>query len=360
MSLLKEKSPFDIPELKNKNIEKIIKDSVTPSTFSVQPQVISQLIAMGHSPLECAVIITQLLRVFDELGSHPGPVYKALIIMLSILRTGHENFIKVCRALVPEIQTVLYLSFGEKRVNFRDQIHLIAAAIYDFLMYEAPLPDVNNFDINTSKQLHRPAPPPEANDPAPVVFLENPDLPSNPYSSSNAALQMQNQQRSSPVQQRNVQMQSNSNSFGSDDSQQFDPKTMRQTNAPYNTNPYKTDQQNMNNQYQTNQFQFPPVPPMSQVRQVPTMTPNQENLPPRPVQPPPPVEPLLDFANIPQPAAQSEVKVINMGQPEPAPVQPVAQEQEPASTIKTEKDLLSVTDLKAILRTQYDDSIESF
>lgn len=162
----KEKSVFDIPELKNPMLEKIIKNAVqdSKSTYSVPAQILTQISNMGTSCQSCAIIMTMLLRVFDELGSHSSPVYKSLVIMIACLQGANkERFTQVGRALVPEIQTVLYLSFDEIHPAFRDEIHLMASAIYDFLVYEVPLPEINEFNTQNRirNKVHRPTPPPE-------------------------------------------------------------------------------------------------------------------------------------------------------------------------------------------------------
>ncbi|KAH0787235.1 hypothetical protein GPJ56_008746 [Histomonas meleagridis] len=159
--LFKYKSALDIPELKNNSITEAVKKATSGSQYRVPPHIISQINDLGTSTVNCAVIITSLLRVFDEFGSHPIPVYRALSILLMLLKSGRSTFVPVARALVPEIQTILYLSFGEKRVLFRDQIHLMATSIYYFLMYDAALPDISEIErnMNTSVKLHLPPPP---------------------------------------------------------------------------------------------------------------------------------------------------------------------------------------------------------
>lgn len=359
MSLFKELSPFDIPELKNQRIEKIIKEAVSTQNLTVQPNTIQTLIAIGNHPLDCAVVVTQLLREFDEHGSHPKPVYKALLIMFSLLKSGNQNYIHVCRALVPEIQSCLYLSFGEKRVLFRDQIHLMAAAIYDFLMYEVPLPDVNSFGIESygNRQYHRPAPPPEDNDPEPVVFLENADLPSNPYASSNESL-MEKQRR------QQQQQQLKSRSIDQSDEIPFQPVS--------NQNPYKPGSGN---------FQQP-ASPEQQFSLFNQKPPQQQYQTQQPVQPqqfqqqqPPPQQyqtqtpSLLDFDNSqqynlppPKPAQQQFYSPPTNPQPQPQP-QPQAKDVNLSaagadSTSISEADLKLDTDLCAITKTQYDDTID--
>lgn len=182
VSLFKEKSAFDIPDLKQSSIEKLIKSATQGDNknYMVPPQTLTQITDSGYTIPGCAVVITQLLRVFDELGSHPMPVYKALVIMLSCLKCNYrDKFIPVARSLVPEIQTVLYLSFGEIHPMLRDEIHLMAAAIYDFLMYDVPLPDIEDFS-RARRVTHRPAPPPEEYENVQPVTFEETEAPPPP------------------------------------------------------------------------------------------------------------------------------------------------------------------------------------
>ena len=174
MKLFKYKSALDIPELKNSPIADIIKKATSGNQYRVPPHVISQINDLGTNTVNCAVIITGLLRVFDEFGSHPIPVYRSLSILLMLLKSGRDTFIPVARALVPEIQTVLYLSFGEKRVLFRDQIHLMATSIYYFLMYDATLPDITDLERNMTSSVKVHLPPPPVDDSSmikPKVFM---------------------------------------------------------------------------------------------------------------------------------------------------------------------------------------------
>lgn len=163
MKIFKEKTPYDIPDLKNANIETIVKKAIAGNNYIVPPPTLQQVYDLGTTPQTCASVIIQLLKIYDDMGSHPIPVYKSLIILLFLLKSGSKNYINVARALVPEIQTVLYLSFGEKRVTFRDQIHLMASAIYNFLMYEAPLPDAGDFHdkLSGNTNIYKRPPPPQ-------------------------------------------------------------------------------------------------------------------------------------------------------------------------------------------------------
>jgi hypothetical protein len=83
-----------------------------------------------------------LLRIIDELGSRAISVRHSLTVLAHCLRaTRFPAFIPVARAFIPEIQTVLFLSFDEKSGFLRDRIHNLTRAIIDLLLYHIPLSD---------------------------------------------------------------------------------------------------------------------------------------------------------------------------------------------------------------------------
>jgi hypothetical protein len=168
-------SPFQVPDLKRKDIEKLIRNATIKTLdLYVSPPVLQQIASFGFAIQNCAAVITNLLRVIDDYASHTHPVYKALYIMVYCLHSSHrDHFAAVCRALVPEIAAVLYLSFDANSAPFRDRIHCMASAICHMLMYDAPLPRPDAFGENWVKVTHRAAPPPETDRQTEVVsFVE--------------------------------------------------------------------------------------------------------------------------------------------------------------------------------------------
>lgn len=145
MKFFQYKSALDIPELKNSKIDEIIKRATSGNQLSIAPNVIYQINELGVNKVNCAIIVTNLLRVFDELGSHPVPVFRSLSILLALLKQGQRDFVPVARALVPEIETVLHLTFKDRRAPLRPRIHAIAQDIYNFLMYDSQLPDIAKY-----------------------------------------------------------------------------------------------------------------------------------------------------------------------------------------------------------------------
>ena len=172
MNLFRYKSALDIPELKNSKIDELIKKATSGNQLSVAPNLVYQINDLGVNVVNCAIIVTGLLRVFDEFGSHPIPVFRALSILLTLLKKGQHDFVPVARALVPEIETVLHLTFNDKRTLLRPQIHSMAHDIYNFLMYDSQLPEISKYMNDTSAKMHL-TPPPVDNKSTfqPVVFM---------------------------------------------------------------------------------------------------------------------------------------------------------------------------------------------
>jgi hypothetical protein len=170
-------SPFQIPELKRKDIEKVIRNTTVKTLDVYVPaSVLQQIAGYGFAIQNCAVVITNLLRIIDDYGSHTHPVYKALYILIYCFHSSYrDHFVMVGRTLVPEIASILYLSFDANSAPFRDRIHCMASAIWYMLMYNAPLPRPEDFGEHWVKVTHRPAPPPETYQEAHVVsFVEAP------------------------------------------------------------------------------------------------------------------------------------------------------------------------------------------
>jgi hypothetical protein len=159
-----EKSPFDIPDLKHANIEKAVKAATMSGTSpAVLPAQLQSVTDQGFSIQNCASIITHILRLIDDFGSHTTPVYKSLCVLIACMNSQYgDRFARVARVLIPEIQTILCLSFGTVCADHRDQIHAMGDAIYRYLMFDAPLPDVESFGTDWQRLTHRIAPPPEA------------------------------------------------------------------------------------------------------------------------------------------------------------------------------------------------------
>jgi hypothetical protein len=157
-----ETSPFHIAELKNSSIEKEIKATVfSDHAREVPPNHLQGLVGQGVTLRTCASVFTHLFHAIDDCGSHPSPVYKSLMILIHCLLSPHsEEFIIVGQLLIPEIQTIMYLSFDDKSSPFRDRIHAMADAIYRFLIFGDKLPSPEEFGLNWSKIKHRIAPPP--------------------------------------------------------------------------------------------------------------------------------------------------------------------------------------------------------
>lgn len=143
------KSSYDIPESKGANVEALIKDAVLGSNYIIPIDKLQAIINTAQTIPTAATLFLQLVKIFDTMGSHPIQVFKSLSIMSFCLRNNPNLFSPIGRYFIPEIQTLLYLSFQDRNGTFRDSIHALSIAIYDNLMYKAELPE--NPDISQAR-----------------------------------------------------------------------------------------------------------------------------------------------------------------------------------------------------------------
>jgi hypothetical protein len=65
----------------------------------------------GFSIQNCAAIITHILRLIDDFGSHTMPVYKSLCVLNASVKYV-DRYASMMSILIPEILTILCLFFG--------------------------------------------------------------------------------------------------------------------------------------------------------------------------------------------------------------------------------------------------------
>jgi hypothetical protein len=155
------RSQYDIPEIRVSSIERTLRNVTNGSSSPVISQRTLQSIReKGQSHQVCVTVVVYLMRIIDEFGSHTLPVYKALFLLVACLQSQwHDNFAAVCRVLLPEIQSILFLTFGTKSAPYRDRIHMMAASIFDHLVYKVELPDLEFYAGKWQFNAHRPSPP---------------------------------------------------------------------------------------------------------------------------------------------------------------------------------------------------------
>jgi hypothetical protein len=140
------RTPFDIPELTTRALTKIIENATSGLSPEVSSEFQGQLTELGFSVRNAAMVVAGLLRLCDELGSHTPPVYKSLYLMVVFLHSTNSQYFKTAmKALLPEIETLCYLSFGTAEAPYRDRIHHMADAIYRSIAHDIVLPDAEAF-----------------------------------------------------------------------------------------------------------------------------------------------------------------------------------------------------------------------
>jgi hypothetical protein len=115
-------SPFDIPEFRTPGIEKTVKIALTSTTTPDIPLAqVQAVVNEGFSLQGCTMVIAHLLHFIDKCGSHALQVYKALSCLIACLTGSHSRlFLEAARLFVPEIGTILLLSFGAADAPSRD------------------------------------------------------------------------------------------------------------------------------------------------------------------------------------------------------------------------------------------------
>ncbi|OHT12912.1 hypothetical protein TRFO_17062 [Tritrichomonas foetus] len=152
--LSKQITPFDIPSLNDSYIVEVLKEAILTKYSTVPPDVLRRIFAYTDTVKHSACIVAYICKVFDQFGSHSIQVYKALIITIECLETGSQPFFMAAKALTPEFLTVIYLSFRAKNIPLRDIIHKMALSIYNYLMYDEPLPNIG--DYSNPAQVNQP------------------------------------------------------------------------------------------------------------------------------------------------------------------------------------------------------------
>lgn len=140
--MFSEKAPFGIPTLSNKEIKAEIKKVITTKSFIITPEEYNRILNHLTSPIESFRVITAMLMLIDEYATYSLPVFKTLAIFMNGLHQNRFQFVYAAKVFIPEIRSLMLLSFNVANDMYRDQIHYMIQAIYNFLMYKAPLPTV--------------------------------------------------------------------------------------------------------------------------------------------------------------------------------------------------------------------------
>ena len=152
--MFSEKAPFGVPKLYNSILRSSIKRIVSSKSFIIPPDDLKSVFALNNSKRDAIKIVAAILTSIDENGSYSLPVLKALNILYSGLKTDVAFLAEASKVFLPEIRTILFLSFNDKNDKYRDQIHRLVTVIYEFLAFNSPLPQTND-SVNTARQRGR-------------------------------------------------------------------------------------------------------------------------------------------------------------------------------------------------------------
>ena len=182
--MFNEKAPFGVPNLYNQNLRNDIKKIVTSKTYLVTPDEFRKILAYNTSRRDSFRIITAILSAIDEHGTYSLPVLKALNILFVGLKENTNNFVDAARSMIPEIRTILFLSFSDKSDPYREQVHALTQTIYEFLAYKVPLPQsseatrphrARSNSLAARARVKNPPPPPQQQPQAPPPLPPKPE-----------------------------------------------------------------------------------------------------------------------------------------------------------------------------------------
>ena len=159
-----EKAPFGVQTLYNPSLKADIKKIIVSKTFFVTPDELQKVMNYNVSLRESFRIATTILTLIDEYGSYSQHVMKCLFILQSQIIQNRFEFASACRALLPEIRSIMFLSFNGKSDKYRDNVHNLVRSIYEFLAFGVPMKksdDGNTSGIGESDLVARPRPRPK-------------------------------------------------------------------------------------------------------------------------------------------------------------------------------------------------------
>lgn len=156
-----DRAPFGVKSLYNANLKADIKKIITSKTYFVTPDELKRIMNYNFSQREAFRIAATIMMLIDEYGSHSLYVLKCLFILQSQIIQNRNDFSNLCKSLLPEIRSVMFLSFNSKIDKYRDNIHNLARSIYEFLAYGVQMKksdESNNSGIGDDDLVAKPRP----------------------------------------------------------------------------------------------------------------------------------------------------------------------------------------------------------
>lgn len=119
-----------------------IKRILTGNSSEINPQYLYELQSYCQTKENANKIMDRLSRALDEFCDSPLPIFKALKLILLLLKLSSQTFTPAARNYLPEIQTIVNVSFDKPAVPHVNTIHRYANIIYLHLSKNVPLPEM--------------------------------------------------------------------------------------------------------------------------------------------------------------------------------------------------------------------------
>lgn len=133
--------PFGTNELYNADIDNELRKIIGARAYMITPDEIRRCVQKIRDQRDALIVASLLVSYIDVFGSYSRPVYRALSLFQSCIQANPCGFCDIAKIFAPEIQTVVYLSFGERNPEYRNQVHHLARALYQFLAFGRQLPE---------------------------------------------------------------------------------------------------------------------------------------------------------------------------------------------------------------------------
>ena len=135
----------------NNNMKASVFHSQKSNVFSTLKTLIKQCIDDISSPSKCAntintllnstetldkcqFTITSIINTIDNFSHDSSIVFRCLKIIYVLINLSHDKYIPILRHFIPDIETILLLSFNKSKSKHRNEVHILAKNIYMHLI----------------------------------------------------------------------------------------------------------------------------------------------------------------------------------------------------------------------------------
>lgn len=106
------------------------------------PALFYHLVDICQNSQNANKVMHNIINLIDDYCENPAKIHKAVNLLILLLKLSEKTFPQAARNYLPEIQTLVHVSFDKPGAPHVNTIHKNANLIYLHLMKNQPLPDV--------------------------------------------------------------------------------------------------------------------------------------------------------------------------------------------------------------------------